>query len=349
MTIRHQSGTLAALAMCFMLSACGGGSTGAGIATTPTPTPAPTPTPTTSTTKAPQWLPSESGRVAAYGFARAGTSSGTTADGEPIFDPNSDDFLSQPYSIRYDADADKLYATSPTDLKEYELVRPDDGAANPQYGTNDPNFSMLMHAGLLGDENVEYVRIGSYGERLVGTNSSVLIAGKFVYGAQTATDQIPISGSATYSAWLGGETELIPGAPDPIMLQGWTYGPPIGDDYFSFFVDGTASFSVDFASGSISGAIDPRLWRSYNCDWDYCENYIIDLPSYSFVNAHLTADRNSFVGQFMVPNLGVDGLLLGGFFGPNATEIGGSFHAPFQYLPDGQWYQMAGYLIGKRD
>jgi len=343
MTRRCHSRTLSALAICFALSACGGGSTGSAVAPMPTPAPAP------ATVKNPLWLPSKSGPIAAYGFARAGTSGGTTAEGEPIFDPDSDTFLSQPYSIRYDADADKLYATSPTDLKEYELVRPADGASNPQFGTNDPNFSMLMHAGLLGDENVDYVRIGYYGERLVGTDSSVLIAGKFVYGAQTATEQMPLSGTATYTGWLGGETELIPGTPDPIMLQGWTYGPPIGDDYFSFYVEGPASFSVDFASGAISGAIDPNLYRYYDCTWDYCSTYSIDLPSYAFANAHLTADRNSFVGQFMVPNLGVDGLLLGGFFGPNATEIGGSFHASFQYPLDGQWYQMAGYLIGQRN
>lgn len=336
---------VAVASICLMLAACGGGSTGSGIASTPPP--APTPTPTAS--KVPQWLPTQSGPVAAYGFARADSSTGTTAEGAAIFDPQTDNFLAEPYSIRYDASTDKLYATSPVDLREYELVRPADGYENPQYGTHDPNFSMLMHAGLLGDEDVQYVRIGYYGEHLDGSDSTTFIGGKFVYGALTETAQMPISGSATYSAGLGGETELIPGTPDPIMLQGWTFGPPIGDDYFSFYIGGTASLAVDFASGAMSGALDPILYRYYDCNWDYCSTYSIDLPSYAFADAKLTVDRSTFVGQFMVPNLGVEGLLQGGFFGPNATEIGGSFQAPFQYPPDGQWYQMGGYFIGKRN
>lgn len=342
MNITRSITDTASLIALLTLSACGGAGTGgAGF----TPTPAPSLTPPTS--KNPAFLPSESGQLATFGYFTNRGSNEVEVGDDTIYDPDSDWFYEKSLTLRYDAAADKLYATPPGETREIELVHLDGG---DQYGSTEPGTTILAHAGWLIDNDNKYAQVGNYFQSYVSGSGPRVASGAFVFGGATPADQIPVTGSASYAATVYGETELIPLAPPlPEMADSWSFGPPVGDDYISWIVTGTADFSVDFASGALSGQLNPSLYRGYNCTWDYCENYTIDLPSYAFADVQLTVDRNSFVGQFMVPNLGVDGLLQGGFFGPNAVEIGGSFHAPFQYPPDGQWYQMGGLFIGKRD
>ena len=125
-------------------------------------------------------------------------------------------------------------------------------------------------------------------------------AGHFVFGYETPPASMPVSGTATFSgAWEG---ELFtPKAGQPIQ---------VGD------VGGNASFSVDFLSGKISGALTAATSGG---------SYGIALQPWNdvSVSAAIAAGSNRFSGTTAAPSSpSASGTISGAFYGPAAQQLG---------------------------
>ena len=142
------------------------------------------------------------------------------------------------------------------------------------------------------------------------------VVGEFAYGIPTAGGDVPLTGSASYSAKIAG---------------GSGYG-----------VDGEAKLSFNFGAGSLTGYMHPILsdaWFTY------------DYGQYNFTQTVYSTGSTSFSGKFIVPDGGstADSGFNGRFTGPDAAELMAEWHAPFRDPYSLQWINISGLWIGKKD
>jgi hypothetical protein len=140
--------------------------------------------------------------------------------------------------------------------------------------------------------------------------------GMFVYGIPTATGDVPITGTATYSGTIRGLTDA------------------------DIYVGGNISFNFDFAAGTLSGKMTPEYYPV----WDG-----VGLGTYTFTNTVFAKGSTTFSGSFLTPS-GANGpsSFEGRFNGPQAAELMGSWAAPFSDTVNGITGNMAGVFTGKK-
>jgi hypothetical protein len=140
-------------------------------------------------------------------------------------------------------------------------------------------------------------------------------------GIATAAGGLPVTGSATYTAYAEGVTseksssQLI----NPQVL-------------------GTMTLHFNFAQGSLSGnlnmVLDPE-WHDYQ------------LGPLSFTQTVYSKGSTTFSGRFDTDVAGVNSFS-GLFTGPHAEELIGNFAFPYQSPIDSHTYQAAGAFVGAK-
>jgi len=146
----------------------------------------------------------------------------------------------------------------------------------------------------------------------------------FAFGNQTVAGDVPTSGTGAYSGNMlasaaFNDTADIPGGENLRTRFEW--------------ISGTARVNVDFRAGTVTANFDGRVLGTL----DSFTNVGPLNPSSSgqaFAAsgaASFTADRRGFVGKIDAASLGTRTVTIagssldGGFFGPQAAEVGGAF------------------------
>jgi hypothetical protein len=140
--------------------------------------------------------------------------------------------------------------------------------------------------------------------------------GFVAFGTATAQGAMPVSGSATYSAFVRGGTVDKGGS-----------------------ISGTAELQFNFGAGTLSGSMSAD-YTGY--DWD-----TVSLGRYDFVNTVYSSGSTTFSGQLSNSALPGFGSFSGLFTGPAGQELMSSWSAP--YILNGQTSQMFGVWVGKRN
>jgi hypothetical protein len=142
--------------------------------------------------------------------------------------------------------------------------------------------------------------------------------GIFAYGIPTAAGDVPTTGSANYTADIHASASTIPG----------------------FEVSGSAQLLFDFAGGTLSGSMHPKIVDAF-------DGFFVDFGQYDFTQTVYSTGSRTFSGRFIVPNLpNADSSFNGNFTGPDAAELMARFQAP--YLVDGPVGTLSGIWIGKK-
>jgi hypothetical protein len=147
------------------------------------------------------------------------------------------------------------------------------------------------------------------------------LAGVEAIGIATAAGAVPVTGSATYTAFAEGRTSESSGSGlmDPLVM-------------------GSMTLNFDFAQGSLSGSLSTVLdpeWNGYQLD------------TLSFRDTVYSKGSTSFSGKFDTNLDGVNSFR-GLFTGPHAEELIGNFDFPYQSPIDGHTYQADGAFVGAR-
>ena len=304
---KHVLVTAAATAV----AACGGGGGGGGVESTPPPPPPPPP-------------PQQSSAVNIFANPTPGTFasvsvSGTTTGSGPSLGLGS---ISK-------ADGDHVHIRYSSD-GNYEIQMP--GAAFEKLTfakgvvPQDPEtFNFFQPASA--PQNGAY--LVTENARLQGYNYSELAAwfdggsriGEVAFGTPTASGQVPVSGSATYSG-------IVRGTSDVVAFDSF-------DGHFLSRVTGTVDLNFDFAKGSLGGSVDLSLSAFSSTS----------LGTFNFTDTIYSAGSTTYSGKFNTPASGQN-YFFGQFTGPHAEETIGAWALPFQY--DGGAHQAFGAWIAKK-
>lgn len=147
-------------------------------------------------------------------------------------------------------------------------------------------------------KNFEYLK---FGELSVGTSNSV-----FLQGERTAEKAVPTTGKAKY---LGNWVGYITGADSS---KGFNDAKDVAD------------FDIDFASKTVNGKLTTKDRKDpvFNITGKIAGNGWTGKASTAEANAGGYKIDSSSTGKSIVIK---DAKVTGGFYGPNATEMGGSF------------------------
>jgi hypothetical protein len=277
------------LATAFALTGCGGG--GGGVASLPPPPVTPPPPPPA----APFVLVPAA--TTSQQFAVAGSSHLTAGDGTP----------------RLGA-ADQLQVRYVASSNSYEVELPDSQTWIPLTRRSESEAAGGGVTVLVPRPNYQYSTLIEW----YGDNS---LAGVEGLGIATASGGVPVTGSATYTAYAEGVTsektssQLI----NPQVL-------------------GTMTLNFNFAQGSLSGnlsmVLDPE-WHDYQ------------LGPLNFTQTVYSTGSTTFSGKFDTDLAGLN-KFSGLFTGPHAEELIGNFALPYQSPIDSHTYQADGAFVGKR-
>ena len=299
------------------LEACGGGG-GGQIASIPPPeqTPTPTPTPPSSTSDVPAGAYTDFtiiNQPSTGNLAVAGASaSGALADPAMLADASLA-AADQP-QMRYDAATNTYQVQLPggswgTLWTRVDAPHPDTaaiGSTGSIIGFNlypDGDVSPYSYSALAWDS-------GPIGQRY----------GTLAVGVPTDASALPTGGSAQYDGIISGETDIF------------ELDPASGYD-FARGVSGSVTLSFDFATGSLSGSMEPQLSLTES------------LGVFTFKNAVYSA--GSYSGQFNSSVAGTNGFY-GQLVGPNGEELIGGWALPFHYSGDDQDHEAIGAWIAKQ-
>lgn len=159
--------------------------------------------------------------------------------------------------------------------------------------------------------DLSYVTYGAWQHQHQGTTTLDFDTSFFVFGIRTPSSEMPTSGTADYAAAIDGY---------------WT------DSSGLSALNGSAALSADFGAGTVDG------------EFDISGTNVNTAATKAFDTFTGTADisDNTFSGALDGTNTNYSGDWDGGFFGPNAKEIGGSFR-----VKDGG-NQAIGVFVGKK-
>lgn len=173
------------------------------------------------------------------------------------------------------------------------------------------NATMQITPQSLATSTISYVDFGDWQQQ---TTSGVLTNfTEWVFGYETPPTSMPTTGTASFSGAAQG-TVFTPGTP-----------------FVGTIVNGMAAFSVNFASGSVTGALNQMQYvNPTNPGSSTAPNY---LPWNDVsVNASIAAGTNQFGGSTAVTSTpqsplslkaSATGQIGGVFYGPSAQALGG--------------------------
>lgn len=313
------------------LSACGGGGGGGIESMPPAPIVVPTPTPPPPPPGDKPLPPEKIGLVSSAPFAVLGIAETYTAptNGFPQEAITSSGF--QDVQFSYDPSSNSYQISLPGFEPGTLAVNGYNGTAGQvatssvhnvlarSTGAVEPVFVTLQVPGSSAS-SYTYTSWGYWsGQSGTVGGQPVRSEGYFVYGIPTASGDVPITGSASYTA----------------QIQG-SFGPG------SFgYLGGTASLLFDFGQGKLSGSMHPFVnGNGFGPSFDFGQ--------FDFTNTVYARGSTTFSGQFIVPGLpNADSSFSGNFTGPNANEVMARFQTP--YLLNGQQGMIAGIWIGRRN
>lgn len=316
-----------ASAVAMSLSACGGG--GGGFAAIPppppppppTPTPAPTPTPTSVTI----FANPQPGTYTTVGVSAPGL--GGYVDKKDPVGPISTSDPDQPH-IRYTPDG---YYEIQFPAAAFDRIVPyGDNTGDTLFTTagyvNGVPPAALFTISKARDSGYQYSELAQW------TSDAATRYGAFAFGVPTAAGAVPMTGSATYSGIVRGETDLY-------------FDDALGGGPFRAGAAGTVTLGFDFANGSLSGSMALSLdeWTSLS-----------PLGTFAFTDTVYAAGSTSYSGRFATTVSGQN-WFLGQFTGPHAEETIGAWAVPFFYnsgtadVPaDNKTHQAFGAWIAKK-
>ena len=319
----------AASSLALLLVACGGGGGGGGIASTPTPTPSPTPTPTPTPGSGQPPLPSGPLGLTGGPFVTPGAHFDGITGNWPNYASETITTGSDVVSISYSA-TDNVYTLT---LPAYGTGKLVPTSGNGGY-INDKawsdleavNYDLVTPAGKQpvivtmrypGDKdpypfNLSYTSLGSWNSL---SSASPQRAGVFAYGIPTDTATMPLSGSATYSALVVGQTRT------------------------NNYVGGGAILQFEFGAGTLTGSMTVETTDG----WDP-----VPLGTFTFKDTIFSAGSTSFGGKLTVPGSTDLGSFAGQFTGPAAAELLAHFQSPAYNPFLKQWDEIAGVWVGKK-
>lgn len=184
----------------------------------------------------------------------------------------------------------------PTDATKNEFTKD-----KPESTTNKAGETLMVNDTVsvkTYGKNFEYLK---FGELSVGTSNSV-----FLQGERTAEKAVPITGKAKY---LGNWVGYITGADSS---KGFNDAKDVAD------------FDIDFASKTVNGKLITKDRKDpvFNITGQIAGNGWTGKASTAEANAGGYKIDSSSTGKSIVIK---DAEVTGGFYGPNATEMGGSF------------------------
>jgi len=165
--------------------------------------------------------------------------------------------------------------------------------------------------------------------RSTGTQYSALLSwldgatffGTEAIGIATPASGVPVSGSASYSGQIAGDTPEI-------------------HSNVGLGVRGAIELSFNFGLGSLSGSVTPTLFSAQNLT-------TYDLGTLNFVQTVYSTGSTTFSGKFDTALPGMNSLS-GQFTGPHAEELIGNFAFPYRSPIDSQTYQADGAFVGSK-
>ena len=145
--------------------------------------------------------------------------------------------------------------------------------------------------------------------------------GEVAFGLPTASGQVPVSGSATYSG-------IVSGTSDVVAFDNF-------DGYYFSRVTGSVGLNFDFAKGSLGGSVDLSL-SAFSTK---------SLGTFNFTDTVFSAGSTTYSGKFDTSASGQN-YFFGQFTGPHAEETIGAWALPFQ--DGGGDHQALGAWIAKK-
>ena len=300
----------AAFLVC-VLSACGGGG-GTHVNPIPSPTPSPTPNPTPTPTPTP---PPTDGVPAIFPSVATSTDFATIGYEGPIHGASAGSLTANGFSVSYDA-ASKNYvmdvpASQPGDFKYYQQGdRYWNGKlTNGTASSFQPiNVDVFRPGSQNWDFALTYTSFGVY-------NYDNARVGAFAFGQATPLSAVPMTGSASYDAFVAAQADV-------------DYG-----------IRGSATLQFNFGAGTLSGHFDPVIYDLLSGN--------TPLGHYSFVNSVYSTGSTTFSGQLSSSSVSGLGAFDGKFTGPAAQELMARFHAPFIDPESNTQKEMFGVWVGK--
>jgi hypothetical protein len=280
----------ALLATAIALAGCGGGG-GGGVASIPPPPVAPAPPPTQS---APLVLVKSA--TTDQQFPVEGASYQSASTQTPMLGPGDQ------LQIRYVASSNTYEVQLPNSQTWIGLT------ARSEYEASGGGVTVLRQ---FSDDYGSVFRWSATGS----------FQGVEAVGIPTAASAIPVSGSATYTAFALGSTSEVGGG--KIMDRS---------------VLASMILNFDFGAGSLTGRIVPELdpeWHDY------------PLDTLNFRDTVYSVGKTTFSGKFDTSLPGVNSFE-GLFTGPAAQGVIGNFAFPYRSPLDGQTYQAGGAFVGKQ-
>lgn len=281
---------LASGLLCLVLCGCGGG--GGGTAFIPTPPVPPPPAP-----------PPQSVAIFANPtvgeFASVGTSAkvANLIEASAPLGPISTSDADQPH-IRYTS-AGTYEVEVPGGIWD-ELTFYGQGTQGTVLNNGNTSGGTLLAISGSSGKGYRYSEVASY------RSADSQQIGAFAFGVLTPAGGVPVTGSATYSGTVRGQSDVI--ASDSFN------GPNRA------VVEGSVNLDFNFASGSLTGAMSIGL--------NDAAGNALGLGTYSFRNTVFGVGSTSYSGKFDTAAAG-DNFFLGQFTGPHAEETIGAWALPF--------------------
>lgn len=284
------------------VAACGGGGGGSSgfVGSTPPPPPPPTaPIP-----------PEHIGLVSSAPFAVQAASDQSLVDVQFSYNASNNSYqISLPgfqpgslANIGYNGSAGQIATSTTSQVTE--------GSSN----TLQPVFVFLPVPGS-SFSPYTYTSFGSWDQATGVGNAS----GNFAYGIPTAVGDVPVTGSASYTAEIRASSDLV-------------------SDYM---VGGSASLQFNFAAGTLSGSMHPEIVDGFN-------GVFVDFGQFDFTQTVYSTGSTTFSGKFIVPGLpGADSSFNGNFTGPNAAELMARFVTDARL--NGHEGTLSGVWVGKKN
>jgi hypothetical protein len=297
------------------LAACGGGDEGINtVSYRPPPPPAPAPTPT------PSDVPE--GAVTAFDIVDSPPNGGMAVAGAAAQGVLGDPQMLATASL---APADQLAIRYDAVNNIYELKFPD-GAWSTLWVAADamhPDTLAIGSTGAVIGFNL-YPRPGSgdaYSYSTIAWYSTVGDQfGMMALGVPTPASAVPTTGTARFDGVINGDTDIFAvDDNDP-----WGYPYALG-------VNGQVTLSFDFAGGTLSGSMEPKLGSE-------------SLGVFTFKDGVYSA--GAYSGRFDTAVVGINGFN-GQLTGPHGEELIGGWALPFHYSGDHQDHQAIGAWVAK--
>ena len=142
--------------------------------------------------------------------------------------------------------------------------------------------------------------------------------GFVAFGLGTPSSGIPLTGTATYNAYVAGST--------------------LDTSYAS--IGGQATLQFDFGAGTLGGHFDSIYYASNGVS--------SSLGQYTFINTVYGVGSTNFSGSLSHPNISTLGAFDGRFTGPAAQELMARWSAPFITPGTQTPGEMFGIWVGKK-